>query len=361
MSHIASIGLGVPEHTLPQATAKKMVEQLFVDKIADLDRLLSVFDHADIDERQLVVELDWLKKHGAFKDRNDVYVKAVLKYALMAIDNCLKHDTYLTQDVPYEAIDLIVFVSSTGISTPSIDAQLINARPFNEQTVRMPLWGLGCAGGAIGLSLAHDWLTAYPNKTALVICAETASLTFQQNDLQPSNIVGTALFGDGVGAALLIGEQSKYVAHCKRPCPSIVDRSAYTVKDTLSIMGWNVTNSGFEVVFSKEIPSMVHTVWKQHVEQFLQTNDLSNEQIHSYIVHPGGKKVLNAMTEALQIPARKLLPSRDILRQHGNMSSATVLYVLENWMNTGVPNHERSILSALGPGFSSELLLLEWM
>src|SRR5699024_2346346 len=170
---------------------------------------------------------------------------------LEAIDECLSNKGFLQKDIPYEAIDMIVFVSSTGLSTPSIDAHLMNERPFKASVQRMPLWELGCAGGAIGLSRAHDFITANPDKSALIVCCELCSLTFQKTDRKKSNIIGTALFGDGVAASIAIGKDSPLHSSRKNIIPQIKKTSSSTKKDRLDVMGWDITNNGMEVIFSK--------------------------------------------------------------------------------------------------------------
>ncbi|WP_430785624.1 type III polyketide synthase [Virgibacillus flavescens] len=360
MSYIASVGLGIPRHELLQSEVKQLIKHIFPYDEKQLERLMPVYDHARIDKRQLVVSKDWFKEEHTFKEKNDLYQKYAIEYSLDAIDSCLSNKTQLTEDVPYEAVDMIAFVSSTGIATPSLDAYIINERPFRSDVARMPLWGLGCAGGATGLARVNDWITAHPEKTALLICCELCSLTFQKDDSSKSNIIGTALFGDGVGATLLIGEKSPYLAHIKKTRPKIMNTSSHLERNTLSVMGWDVTNDGLGVIFSKSIPGLVHTLWKSHIYDFISKNKLSKEDVHSFIAHPGGKKVLDAMEEVLQVTGEKFLHSHKVLKEHGNMSSATVIYVLNEWMKEDVPVGEHSILSALGPGFSSELLLLEW-
>src|SRR5699024_2999241 len=293
-------------------------------------------------------------------EKNNLYIKYAKKYSLEAIDHCLTNKEQLKENIPFDAIDLIIFVSSTGISTPSLDVHLMNERPFRENVSRMPLWGLGCAGGAIGLSRAYEWLSTNPEKIALIVCCELCSLTFQKEDTKKSNWVGTALFGDGVGAALLMGEQSSYLSYRKHPTPAIKRISSFTEKNSTSVMGWGVSERGLEVIFSKSIPALVKTVWKKHIISFLNDLFLTEKDIHSFITQPGGKKVLEAMEETLSISNKKIIHSHYVLRNHGNMSSATVLYVLYEWMKETVSKEAKSVLSALGPGFSSELLLLEW-
>lgn len=360
MAYICSIGLGIPKHELHQNKVKQLIKSIFPYNEKQLDRLMPVYDNAMIDKRQLVVDRDWFKESHTFKERNDLYQKFAIECSLEAMDHCLSNLDNLTETVPYNAIDMIVFVSSTGIATPSLDAHLVNERPFRTDVSRMPLWGLGCAGGATGLARVFDWIKAHPTKTALLVCCELCSLTFQKGDASKSNIIGTALFGDGSSAALIMGEDSPYRSFQKKTLPKIIKSSSHIEKNTLSVMGWDVTNEGLGVIFSKSIPGLVNALWKNHITSFLSENGISKGSIHSYIAHPGGKKVLEAMENVLQLPSDKFLHSYQVLKEHGNMSSATVLYVLYEWMKDNIPENELSILSALGPGFSSELLLLEW-
>lgn len=360
MTYICSVGLGIPNHEITQNNVKKLVQEIFPYSEREIMRLLPVFDHAAIHKRQLVVDAKWFKEEHTFEEKNHLYKKFSQLHALEAIDDCLTNKTFLKEDLPYEAIDMIVFVSSTGISTPSLEAYLMNDRPFREDVIRMPLWGLGCAGGAIGLSRASDWLIAHPSKNALVICCELCSLTFQKNDTKKSNLIGTALFGDGVSSILMMGKDSPYLSSRKKVLPKIVKTSSFTKKNSTDVMGWDVTSDGLEVIFSKSIPKLVQTLWKDHILTFFKESAVKEEQIHSFIAHPGGKKVLEAMEDAVSIQREKLAHSYNVLANHGNMSSATVFYVLNEWLKENVAQKQLSILSALGPGFSSEILLLEW-
>lgn len=360
MTYICSTGIGIPQYDISQQEIKQLVKEIFTYTERQVDRLLPVFDNAEVKNRQFVVDKAWFKENHTFQERNNLYQNFAKKYALEAIDNCLNNTSLLSREIPYEAIDMIIFVSSTGIATPSMDVYLMNERPFRCDTKRMPLWGLGCAGGAIGLSRAYDWVAANPDKTALVVCCELCSLTFQKGDIKKSNIIGTALFGDGAAAALVIGEYSPFLSYRKGATPKVIKTSSAMKKDSTDVMGWEVTDSGFEVIFSKSIPALVSTFWAEHIDSFLQNNKLSEDQIHSFIAHPGGKKVLDAMEDVLKSSSKKFNHAYNVLANHGNMSSATVLYVLQECMNKGVNQNEISILSALGPGFCSELMLLEW-
>lgn len=363
MVYISSVGIGSPKVTLTQEEAKQLVMDIFKKQESKVRRLLPIFDNANIDSRQLATKINWYKKQQSFASRNNLYIKKSIELSLEAIDQCVNNEI-LQNKIPYEAIDLIVFVSSTGMSTPSIDAYLINERPFHEQIIRMPLWGLGCGGGAIGISRATEWLQKHPNKTAIVVCAELCSLTFQQDDFRTSNIVGTALFGDGVAATLLVGEESTYVSELPDSKLQVKEVSSFIKKDTLEIMGWDITNNGFEVIFSKRIPRLVKSIWHDHVQQFLKQVNLTTNDLHCLVAHPGGRKVLEEMEKIFEHD-KMLRHSYDILKNHGNMSSATVLYVLKRYLESSYKDMEDetemwALLSALGPGFCSELIAMRW-
>lgn len=362
MVYIGSIGLGIPSNNLRQNEVKHLVKNIFNTK--KLHRLLPVFDNANIEQRQFVVDEEWIKHEHSFATANQYYFNYAKNLCIEAIDNCLKNKTLLNKPVSYNDIDMILFVSSTGIVTPSLDAYLLNERPFREDIVRIPMWGLGCAGGAMGLARASEWIRLHPTKSALVVCCELCSLTFQKKDVSTSNIVGTALFGDGVAATLLIGSKSPLQSFLPKKRLTIKETSSFTQKNSTDVMGWNVTSNGLEVIFSKRIPKLVKTIWKEHVHRFLKQTGRKMEDISSIVAHPGGRKVLEEMEHALAIDRELLRFSYDVLKNHGNMSSSTVIYVLKRWILQSQNksfSEDLGILSALGPGFSSELILLEWV
>ncbi|GAB3805162.1 type III polyketide synthase [Virgibacillus kimchii] len=360
MTYICSIGTGIPPYEISQNDIKPLIKDIFSLTDRETAKLFPVFDNTLVKKRQFAAEPSWFKNSHTFKESNYLYQQSATNLSLAAIDECLANKDFLSRNIPHEAIDMIVYVSSTGLSTPSIDAFLMNERPFKESIQRMPLWGLGCAGGAIGLSRVHDFITANPDKTALIVCCELCSLTFQKSDRKKSNMVGTALFGDGVAAAVAVGRDSPLRSFSRNNIPEIRKTSSCTKKHTLEVMGWDITDNGMEVVFSKSIPALIGSFWKEHISNFLEENLLYQETLHSFIAHPGGRKVLEEMEKVLHASRNKFKHSYTVLADHGNMSSATVLYVLKAWMKEVVEKNEKSILSAMGPGFSSELMLIEW-
>ncbi|MFC0523218.1 type III polyketide synthase [Pontibacillus salicampi] len=360
MSYITSIGYSVPEYELGQEDVKSFIKHVFPKTERDINRLLPVFENASVDTRQFVKPMEWFAKDHTFKERNDIYEEQSLFHSLIAIDTCLQNKMMFDETVPYEAIDMIIYVSSTGIATPTIDARIINERDFRDDIKRMPLWGLGCAGGGTGLSRAMEFVRTYKDKNVLLVCVELCSLTFQKNDNRKSNFIGTALFGDGISAALIMGEQSPYLSRVKRTIPYMTRSSSKLLKDALDVMGWNVNEDGLQVIFARSIPTLVETFWREHVEGFMEELGDNPKDYPFLVAHPGGKKVLEAYQDVLQCGEDKFLHSYDVLREHGNMSSATVLHVLKRWMEQQQPSGTKSILAALGPGFSSELIRLEW-
>lgn len=236
----------------------------------------------------------------------------------------------------------------------------MNVLPFSEHTKRVPIWGLGCAGGAAGLSRAFEYCRAFPKAKVLVLSIELCSLTFQRNDFSKSNLIGTSLFADGVACALVVGDDFPIEKFRILPSsPFILSTQSTTMKDSIDVMGWEIKNSGLYVVFSKDIPAIIETWLKPNINEFLTENGVSMEKLNHFIAHPGGKKVLEAYVKSLHLNPNMVEISADVLREYGNMSSATILYVLNRYMKVGQKG-DIGVAAALGPGFSSELLLLNW-
>lgn len=245
-------------------------------------------------------------------------------------------------------IDLIVTVSTTGIATPSLDARLMTELPFRRDVQRLPIFGLGCAGGVLGLARAAACARAAPGSRVLFLVVELCTLTFRGRDRSARNLVATALFRDGAAAVLLTDDG---------PGPAIASWGEYTWPDSLDIMGWDVADDGLGVVFSRSIPDLVRSNMREATEEFLSSQSLRLRDIDSFVCHPGGAKVLDALEEVFDLPAAGLEQSRMVLRDYGNMSAATVLFVLERVLRDGTA--KRHLLTSLGPGFSAGFLLLQ--
>jgi len=353
MPRIENVATALPPYCFPQSDAKAFVRALFSD-YPDVDRLMPVFDNAFIEKRHFISDYDWYATSHTFTELNDRYISSTLDLSCQVIKKLLD----LSQRDVTE-IDAIIFISTTGISTPSIDARLFNILGFNRHIVRIPIWGLGCAGGAAGVARAAEYVTAHPDAVVLVLSVEISSLAFQRT-LSKENLIAAALFGDGAGGALLIGDN--VTSRSKLPVlPHILDSLSTTYPDTLDVMGWQITPDGFQVLLSQNIPTIVLNLVHENICELLQHNKLELTDINHYVTHPGGTKVLEAYRSALGLDPDALCHSATVLRENGNMSSCTVFFILDRFMQPHVVEKESyGILSALGPGFSSELVLMKW-
>jgi len=361
MPTILSIGEISPPFKLTQKEAMEFSRNLFSTTFKDIDRLLKIFQHGQVDARFFVKEIEWYKSDRTFEEKNNAYIEQAVELGAKAIQVCLQQEKFLLEPIDYEEIDAIFFISSTGISTPSIEARIMNQLPFSPHTKRIPIWGLGCAGGASGLARAFEYCQAYPNALVLVLAVEFCSLTFQPGDLSKSNLIGTSLFADGVSCALLAGDKfDRKKRQRVESVPAILSTHSTTMKDSIDVMGWDVKDEGLFVVFSRDIPTIIEGELKETVDYFLSQHDHKISDMEHFIAHPGGKKVLDAYETSLSILPDKTQISREVLRNFGNMSSVTILYVLKRFMEIGKEG-ELGLAAALGPGFSSELLLLRWV
>lgn len=362
MVYALSVGKAIPKYEMSQETTVEFAKEIFHDSFKDLERLLPVFKNGEIERRQFAEPLEWYKQTHTFEEKNELYIDRAVTYGVEAVKNCLTNHTLLQQDIHYKEIDAIFFISTTGISTPSIDAKIMNCLPFKETTKRIPIWGLGCAGGAAGLSRAYEYCLAFPEAMVLVISVELCSLTFQHDDKTKSNLIGTSLFADGVACTCIAGSHVNWKKRSKlASLPRLLGTRSTFMKDSEDVMGWNIKNNGLYVVFSRDIPSIIKKWLKPQVIDFLKEYDLEVKDINHFIAHPGGKKVLDAYMGGLGFNEHHLHISKEILIKHGNMSSVTVMYVLEEYLKreVGKPG-EHGLIGALGPGFSSEMLLVKW-
>ncbi|MBM7632141.1 type III polyketide synthase [Geomicrobium sediminis] len=352
MAIIESVATALPKHPVSQDQIASLVRGVFKDKYSDIDRLLRVFNNGDIKERQFVMPLEWYQKPHSFGDKNNEFIERAVELGAEAVTDCLHK-----AEVHSDEVDALICVTSTGFATPTLDARIMNRLNMNMHTKRIPIWGLGCAGGAAGLSRGFEYCRAFPNARVLVLCIELCSLTFQTGDVSKSNLVGTSLFSDGIACALLQGTD---VSSKQKYMPVITGTQSTLMPDSERVMGWDVEDDGLHVVFSRDIPTIVSSWLDDNVIHFLNSIGKSKDDITHFIAHPGGKKVLTAYEDALKLPDGKTNPARDVLRAHGNMSSPTVLYVLKSILEGNTAPHDEGIITALGPGFSSELLWVEW-
>jgi alkylresorcinol/alkylpyrone synthase len=350
VSKIVAVGTAVPPYVLSQSDAKTFAQQLFPISYPQTEKLMNIFDNTAIDKRYISCEVDWFRNEHTFTQRNQIYVETACKLAEDAVRSCLEQANINQKD-----IDHIFFVSTTGLATPSIDAYLINQLGMRKHMKRTPIWGLGCAGGVAGLSRAYEYTKAFPDSRVLFVAVELCSLTFRPQDLTKSNFVATSLFGDGAAAVLIAGDEVSLTGHA----PSVIDSMSTIWPNSLDVMGWEVVEDGLKVIFSRDIPKIVQRQVKEVVDTFLDRCKLTIDQIDYMVSHPGGVKVLEAYESALEVSKGKFSFAYDVLQKFGNMSSVTVLFVLQQVLQTE-PTSGYGLMTALGPGFSSELLLLDW-
>ncbi|HZL56479.1 MAG TPA: 3-oxoacyl-[acyl-carrier-protein] synthase III C-terminal domain-containing protein, partial [Bryobacteraceae bacterium] len=285
-----------------------------------------------------------------FGDFNRVWIESAVQLGSQALCRAVNMAGVSRGD-----IGAIFFVSVTGVASPSIDAKLINKLKLSPRTKRIPIFGLGCVAGAAGIARAADYVKAYPSEVAALVSVELCSLTIQREDLTVANLISSGLFGDGAAAVLVAG------ADFDQPGPRIVATRSTFYPDTEDVMGWDISERGFRIVLSPDVPKVVREHLGSDVDAFLGEHDLTREDIGAWIMHTGGPKVLEATQEALGIDRAALATSWECLRQKGNLSSASVLCVLEEFMTKRRPEPGTwSVLAAMGPGFCSELVLLRW-
>jgi alkylresorcinol/alkylpyrone synthase len=350
---VAAVGTAVPPHEITQNESREFARQLFGGSFRDIDRLLTVFESAQIESRRFCTPLDWFGEPHSFAEKNRLYIEQAVELGAAAIENCLARAGLAPRD-----IDHLVFVSTTGVSTPSIDAHLFNRLGLRTHVKRTPVWGLGCAGGAAGLARGMDLAKAHPASRIMVCSLELCGLTFLHGDRSKSNLIATSLFADGAAAVLILGAEA--AKDLQAAGPQLLDSRSTIWPDSLDVMGWDLQNEGLKVIFSKDIPSIVATKIRPEVDQFLSDHSLSVRDLSRFVAHPGGMKVLQAYEEALELRPELLEHSRNVLRRHGNMSSCTVLFVLEQELATPHEPGEHGLALALGPGFSCEQVMLRW-
>lgn len=349
MPRIVAAAHALPPHSVPQREIREAAAHVFGDRLPDLGRLLAVFDHSRIENRQLMRPLAWYLTPHPPADRNRVYLEDGLSLLTRAAGDCLAR-----AGVAPHQVDHIICISSTGHATPTLDARLINRLGLRRTVTRLPVWGLGCAGGAAGLARAYDHCRAYPQARVLVAALECCSLTFLAGDLSKKNIVAAAIFADGAAAALVAGPEAGGSG------PRIRATRSHLFPNSYGIMGWDFLDDGMQLVLSPKLPAMVKQELAPLVDDFLREHGLVRDDLAYYLTHPGGAKVLDAYRQALRLANGELSLSEEVLRQHGNISSVSVLLVLDRWLASARPRETGfGLLSAFGPGFSAEMALLE--
>ena len=333
-----------------QQKVKSLAKELFITSYPQVERMMSAFDNTEIITRNICKPLDYYSTPHDFQDQNKEYIRISLEYSIKAIEECIS-----SAQINKDAITDIIFISTTGLSTPSIDALIINKMRLNENINRMAIFGLGCGGGVAGFSKASVLAKANKDAVVLLVAVELCSLTFLRNDYSKSNFIGSSLFADGVAACIITGDN--YENKTKKEIKYLATQSKLYY-DSLDVMGWDFLDKGFKVLFSSDIPTIIEKNIHHDVTSFLDKHQLKLSDIKNFIFHPGGKKVLTAYEEALAVPGDFLKNTREVMNDNGNMSSCTVLYVLERFFTQGFENGY-GLMVSMGPGFSCEMVLLQ--
>lgn len=351
---ISSVGTAYPPHRYPQSVIAEALRDRWAHKMEEPRLLTRLHANCGVDFRNIVFPIEHYPSLDTFRKTNDAWIKAAVDLGQQAVCRALDH-----AGIGPEDISAIFFASVTGIASPTVDARLINRLPFPVNVKRTPIFGLGCVAGAAGISRAADYVRAFPKHIALLLSVELCSLTWQDDDQSIANLISTGLFADGSAAVIVAGAETEL--YKRNHGPRVLDTRSTFYRHTERVMGWDIVESGFKIVLSPEVPKVVEDNLLGNVEGFLADNNLTKDDISSYIFHSGGPKVLEAMEKSLSLPPDALAPSWKSLREVGNLSAASVLAVLEDYLKVhpGKPG-TYSILAAMGPAFCSELVLLQW-
>jgi alkylresorcinol/alkylpyrone synthase len=341
---LLSLATAVPPHVVEQSEAKVRAREAFGGNKALFDRLSGVFDNAGIARRHIVAPQDWYMTGHGWRERNAVYLEAAEQLFIGAASAAIEKAGLTPQQ-----IDGVVTVSTTGIATPSLDARAFTKVGFRPDVRRVPVFGLGCAGGVNGLSLTSRLALADPGSLWLFVTVETCSISIRLDSDDPAAVVATALFGDGAAAAV--------VTSGLHSLARISGSAEKLWPDTLRIMGWDVDDPGLSVVFDRAIPPFIEENLAEAVDEMCTKLGIRRAEINRFCCHPGGVKVIDAIESALHLNQGELNLEREVLRDYGNMSAPTVLFVLDRLLERGLPN--KVMLTAFGPGFTCAGMLLE--
>ena len=348
---IASTVTAVPRYSATQAQVKARMREVLDLPARRLDAAMEFFDHAAVERRFSVEPIERLGVSRSVGDIQDRY-----REHAFGLGRKVAREALARADVAAADIDLIVTTSCTGIMIPSLDAYLVDDLGLRPDVRRLPITELGCAAGASALARARDFLVGFPDAHALVIAVELPSLSMQRADLSPANLVSTAIFGDGAAAAVLSGGDvaSGGTVAILETLSHIWPRSTYA-------LGFDLKDDGFHSVLSKDVPTLLKSEIAALVRALAARRGLGREQLSSFVLHPGGRKILGFVEEELGLSRADTQPSWDVLRDYGNQSSASVLFVLDEWLTRRRPAAgTHGVLAAFGPGLTSEMLLLGW-
>jgi alkylresorcinol/alkylpyrone synthase len=347
---IVSAASAFPQHYYSQEMLLAALQEYWGTQVENPHVLRRLHRHVGVDGRFLALPKEEYVKMRTWGEANHHWIRTAKELGEKAVTGALEG-----AGLHGRSLGAFFFASVTGISSPSIDALLINQMGLCRNIRRVPIFGLGCVAGASAISRAADYVRAYPDQTALVLSVELCSLTLQREDVSMANLISAGLFGDGAAAVIVAG------AECGLPGPQILATRSVFYPDTEEMMGWDISEKGFRIVLSREIPDLVRKNLAHDLDDFLAGRGLTRADIGNWVLHTGGPKILEATADALDLKNGQLDVSWDCLRRTGNLSSASVLVVLEEVMKNRRPEPGTlGLLAAMGPGFCAEFVLLEW-
>ncbi|HEY4918671.1 MAG TPA: 3-oxoacyl-[acyl-carrier-protein] synthase III C-terminal domain-containing protein [Xanthobacteraceae bacterium] len=358
---IAAVASALPEHRYSQSTITEALKDYWGEGLQNTKLLHRLQSRVGVDHRHLAFPLQRYSEFESWGETNRAWRDVAEELGVRAIDQALEQARMDRQD-----LHALFVVSITGIASPSLDARLINRMRLRPDIKRTPIFGVGCAGGAIGLTRAADYAQAFPDQAAVILAVEVCSLTIQRDDLSTANMIAAGLFGDGAAAAIVVGsrigaERAAASAGSSNAEPRIVGTASVFYPDSEDVMGWDISEHGFKIVLSPRLPEFIKDNLAQGVDDFLAKYQLRRTDIGSWVIHTGGPKVLQAIQETLHLRDQDLERSWDCLNRVGNLSSASVLLVLEDVVKNHRPAADTyGILLAMGPGFCSEMILVKW-
>lgn len=346
---IATVTTQVPEYSRATAEILPFLDVWLANQEDRFKRKVKkIFEGAQVDKRYSIMSPEEVFSLQSFEERNAIYAREMIVLGEKVLQKALEKANWSP-----ESLDFIITVSCTGIMIPSLDAYLINKLGLKQDIVRLPVTEMGCVGGVSGIIYAKNFLKANPNKRAAVITVESPTATFQLDDFSMANIVSAAIFGDGAACVLLSSYEEEIG-------PTISDEAMYHFYDNEHMMGFELTNSGLKMILDIEVPNTIEAHFPKIMHPFLEKNQLTIANIDHLIFHPGGKKIVTLVEGLFSELGKNIDDTKEVLRLYGNMSSATVLYVLERIILKQPNKGEKGIMLSFGPGFTAQRILLEW-
>lgn len=339
----------LPEYYRETADILPLVEEWLEGRDDRFRRkILKIFEGAGVDKRYSIMAPEEVFTATSFEDKNNIYVREVKKLGKTVLQNALENAGWENR-----SLDYIITVSCTGIMIPSLDAYLINELELNQNITRLPVTEMGCAAGISGMIYANNFLKANPGKRAAVVAVESPTATFQLEDFSMANMVSAAIFGDGAACVLVS-------SRVEDKGPEIIGEEMYHFFDATHLMGFHLSNQGLQMILDETVPATISNNFPEIIHPFLERNNSSIDQVQHLIFHPGGKKIVQTVSDLFGTLGKNIDDTREVLRLYGNMSSVTVLYVLERFLKKDISKGDQGLMLSFGPGFSAQRILIQW-